>query len=203
MKVYVRVEFVSDGRPPSEVEEAFSKVGFGQVKGTNTFEADVPDVQSGRAKLDEMHAALRGMGVIYEPSLGRPSEGIPGQTMGYQERLAKWKEAGIDSDELLELLQYDVERFKSRGLEMMRAQLERVALEREREIREAEAKGRIEKARDRIIASVKEEGGKTIQQLMAVTGLDENILTQMLDDLVKKGKLTATQSGRRVAFVAT
>jgi len=202
VKVFVRIEFVSDGRPPSEVEESLRKVGFAQVKGTSTFEAEVPDAQAGKTKLDETHAALRGMGVIYEPSLGRPSETIPGQPMGYQERLAKWKEAGIDSDELMELLQYDVERFKARGLEMMRAQLERVALEREREMREAEAKDRIEKARDRIIASAKVEGGKTIQQLMEVTGLDEEVLTQMLDDLVKKGKLTATQSGRRVAFVA-
>jgi hypothetical protein len=202
MKIFVRIEFVSDGRPPSEVEENLGKVGFVQVKGTNTFETEVPDEHAGKAKLDEMHSALRGMGVIYEPSLGRPSEVLPGQSMGYQERLSRWKEVGIDSDELLELLQYDVERFKARGLEMMRAQLERIALEREREIREGEAKDRIEKARERIIASAKEEGGRTIQQLMEVTGLDEEILTQMLDDLVKKGKLTATQSGRRVAFVA-
>ncbi|MGD1061259.1 MAG: hypothetical protein ABR879_07355 [Methanomassiliicoccales archaeon] len=198
----MRVEFVSDGRPPSEVEEGLHKVGFAQVKGTNTFEAEVLDAQGGKAKLEEMHAALRGMGIIYEPSLGRPAEGLPGQPIGYHERLAKWKEAGIDSDELQELLQYDVERFKSRGLEMMRAQLERVALEREREIRESEARDRIEKARDRILLSAREEGGKTIQQLVEVTGLDEEILTQMLDELVKKGKLTAAQSGRRVAFAA-
>ena len=178
------------------------KVGFTQVKGTNTFETEVPDAQGGKVKLEGMHAALRGMGVIYEPSLGRPSEALPGQPMGYQERLARWKEAGLDSDELQELLQYDVERFKTRGLEMMRAQLERVALEREREIREVEARDRIEKARDRILVSAREEGGKTIQQLMEITGLDEEILTQMLDELVKKGRLSATQSGRRVAFVA-
>ena len=202
MKVYVKVAYVSDGRSPIEVEESFRGIGFVQVKGSNIFEAEVADGQAGKMKLDEMHAALKGMGVIYEPSIGRPAEAIPGQPMSYQERLARWKDAGIDSDELQELLQYDLERFKSRGLEMMRAQLERVALEREREIREAEAKERIEKARERILTSAKADGGKTIQQLVEITGLDEEILTQMVDELVKKGKLTAMQSGRRVAFVA-
>jgi predicted transcriptional regulator len=198
----VKIAYVSDGRPPSEVEESLRAVGFAKVKGSSAFEAEVADAQQGMEKLDEMHAALKGKGVIYEPSVRRPTEGGQGQPIGYQERLARWKEAGIDSDELQELLQYDIERFKSRGLEMMRAQLERVALEREREIREAEAREKVEKARERILASAKGEGGKTIQQLIGVTGLDEEVLTQIIDELVKKGKLEAVQSGRRVAFLA-
>ena len=35
-----------------------------------------------------------------------------------------------------------------------------------------------------------------------ITAIDEDTLTVMLDDMVKKGKIMARQSGRRVAYVA-
>ena len=201
MKAYVKVVYSSEGRSPKEAEELLRGFGFVRARGTNTFETEVPDEATGIERLEALHAGLKGQGFIYEPSVGRPLESLPGQQLGYKERMARWRDAGLDTEELQDLLQFDVERFKSRGLEMMRSQLDRVAVEREREIREAEAREKIERGREKIMSAVQSEGGQTIQQLMVITGVDEDILTQMLDELVKKGKIVARQSGRRVAFM--
>jgi len=202
MKAFVKVTHFSDGKSPAEVEAAMKAQGFSRVKGTSIFEAEVADEAEGHSRIDSLHRALKGTNLIYEPNVGRPPEPASAGAQGYKERMAKWKEIGLDTDELADLLQYDADRFRMRGLEMFRVQLDRVAAERQREIRETEARERIERAREKIFKAVKEPGGQTFQQLAAASGVDEEILTQMLDEMVKKGQIAARQSGRRVAYVA-
>jgi predicted transcriptional regulator len=202
MKAFVKVIHFSDGKAPAEVEAVMKAQGFARVKGTSIFEAEVADEAGGHAKIESLHHALKGMNLIYEPNIGRPPEAATAGAHGYKERMAKWKDIGLDTEELADLLQYDADRFRMRGLEMFRVQLDRVAAERQREIREAEARERIERARGKILNAVKEPGGQTFQQLAAAAGVDEEILTQMLDEMVKKGQIAARQSGRRVAYVA-
>lgn len=202
MKAFVKVIHFSDGRSPAEAEASMKGLGFERVKGSSVFEAEVLDEVAGAALIERMHAALRGTNLIYEPSLGRAPD--PGMAAAgtYRERLAKWKDIGLDADELADLLKYDPDRFRARGLEMFRVQLDRAVAEREREIRETEARERLERARERIANAVKEPGGQTFQQLVALSGVDEEVLTHMLDEMVKKGQLAARQSGRRVAYLA-
>jgi predicted HTH transcriptional regulator len=121
----------------------------------------------------------------------------------YQGRLDKWREIGANVDELAALLETDVERFKERALEMAKAQMENIAADREKELSEVEAKARVEKARDRIVESAKAEGGQTFHQLASAVGIDEEILSQMIDELVEKGKIKAEQRGRRVVYIAS
>ncbi len=201
MKAYIKVMHFSGGKSPSEVETTLKDLGFAKVKGTSTFEAEVDDEVAGIERLEKVHQALEGMNVAYTPTLGRPSEQIPEQQTSYLDHMAKWREAGLDVDELSELLQSDPERFKSRGLEMMNAQLERVLIDREKALREKETRERAEKARETILAAVRMEGGQTFHQLAALSKVDEDTLTIMLDDMVKKGKIVARQSGRRVAYI--
>jgi polyhydroxyalkanoate synthesis regulator phasin len=47
------------------------------------------------------------------------------------------------------------------------------------------------------------EGGQTFHQLAGAVGIDEEMLSQMIDDLVEKGKIKAEQKGRRVVYVAS
>jgi lambda repressor-like predicted transcriptional regulator len=202
MKAYIRVMHFSGGKSPIEVETALKDLGFAKVKGTSTFEAEVADEVAGIERLEKVHQAFERMNVAYTPTLGRPSEPIPEQQMSYMDRMAKWRDAGLDVDELSELLQSDPGRFRSRGLEMMSAQLERVLVDREKGLREKEARERAEKARETILAAVRMEGGQTFHQLAELSNVDEDTLTTMLDDMVKKGKIVARQSGRRVAYVA-
>ncbi|MEM0449659.1 MAG: hypothetical protein QW520_07565 [Methanomassiliicoccales archaeon] len=202
MKVFVRVIFLSNGMSPAEAEAAMKNLGFFRMKGRSTFEAEVPDEAAGSALIERMHLALRNAQIIYEPTIGRAPEitvPVPGS---YRERIAKWKEIGLDLDELSDLIQYDRERFRVRAMEMFRAQVERVAMEREREIREMEEKERMERAREKIVNAVKQTGGQTFQQLLVVSGIDEDTLMQMLDEMVEKGQIVARQSGRKVAYTA-
>ncbi len=202
MKAYIKVMHFSGGKSPSAVEAALKDLGFAKVKGTSTFEAEVADEVAGIERLEKVHQAFEGMNVAYIPTLGRPSEPIPETQMSYLDRMAKWRDAGLDVDELSELLQSDPGRFRSRGLEMMSVQLDRMIVDRERALREKEARERAENAREAVLAAVHKEGGQTFHQLAALSNVDEETLTIMLDDLVKKGKIVARQSGRRVAYVA-
>ena len=202
MKAYVRLVHTSEGKSPREAEELLKELGFVRIKGTNTLAADVADESAARDKLEHLHQALRGQGVIYEPSIGRPLEDLPGQHTGYSEVMTKWKEIGLDTDELSSLLNQDPERFKARGMEMSRAQLEKVAQERETEVREAQEKERMESGKAKLLEALNAEGGQTIHRLAAISGLDDDTVTQMVDELVKTKKVIARQSGRRVTFVA-
>lgn len=202
MKASIKVIHFSDGKSPAEVESVMRAHGFARVKGTSIFEAEAADEAAGFAMFDKVHHALKGTGLMYEATVGKPLEASGSSSHGYKERMAKWKDIGLDIDELSDLLQYDTGRFKARGVEMFRTQLDRVAAEREREIRETEARERIERAREKILSAVKEEGGQTFQQLAVLASVDEDILTQMLDEMVRKGQILARQSGRRVAYIS-
>jgi len=202
MKAFIKVIHFSDGKSPKEVEGILKAQGFSRAKGTSVFEAEAADEADGFVQIEKAHNALKGMGLMYEANVGKPPEsgGVGGH--GYKEKMVKWRDIGLDVDELADLLKYDSDRFKLRGMEMFRAQLDRIVAERDREIRETEAKERIERAREKIMSAVREEGGKTFHQLSSLSGVDEDILTQMLDEMTKKGQIVAKQSGRRVAFVA-
>ncbi len=202
MKAYVRLVHTSEGRSPREAEELLRELGFVRIEGTNTLAADVADESAARDRFERLHQTLRGQGIIYEPSIGRPMEELPGQRAGYAEIMAKWKEIGLDTDELSRLLNQDPERFKSRGVEMFRAQLERVAREREIEVRAAQEKERMESGKAKLLDALRAEGGQTIHHLASISGLDDDAVAQMVDELVKTRKVVAKQSGRRVTFVA-
>lgn len=203
MKAYVRVEYSSEGKSPKEVEKAFIENGFQKAKGSAVFETEVADETEFDIKLGRLHEALKHSGVMYAPSFGKPPEGMQALPASYQGRLEKWREIGADVGELGSLLETDVERFKARAIEMAKDQAEKIAADREKELSEVEAKERIDKARDRIVESAKVEGGQTFHQLASAVGIDEEVLSQMIDELVEKGKIKAEQRGRRVVYVAS
>ena len=203
MKAYVKVEYSSEGKSPREVEKTFIENGFQKAKGTATFETDVADETELDIKLGKLHEALKHSGVMYVPSYGKPPESMQTLPASYQGRLEKWREIGADVGELGSLLETDVERFKARAVEMAKAQAEKIAADREMELSDVEAKERIEKARDKIVESAKAEGGQTFHQLASAVGIDEEMLSQMIDELVEKGKIKAEQRGRRVVYVAS
>ncbi len=86
---------------------------------------------------------------------------------------------------------------------MMKSQIDRVAAEREKEVKESDAREKLEKARDRIVETAKTEGGQTFHQLLMAVGIDEEVLSQMIDELVEKGRIKAEQRGRRVVYIAS
>jgi predicted transcriptional regulator len=203
MKAYVKVEYSSGGKSPSEVEKIFVDNGFQKARGTSTFILEVANETELDIKLGELHGALKNSGIMYVPSLGKPTEDMELPLSSAQGRLEKWNEIGANVDELAALLETDVEQFKERALAMATFQIEKIAADREKDLVETEAKRRVEKARDKIVESAMVEGGQTFHQLAGAVGIDEEILSQMIDDLVEKGKIKAEQKGRRVVYVAS
>jgi predicted transcriptional regulator len=203
MKAYVKVEYSSGGKSPSEVEKIFVDNGFQKARGTSTFILEVANETELDIKLGELHGTLKNSGITYVPSLGKPTEDMELPLSSAQGRLEKWNEIGANVDELAALLETDVEQFKERALAMATFQIEKIAADREKDIVETEAKRRVEKARDKIVESAMVEGGQTFHQLAGAVGIDEEMLSQMIDDLVEKGKIKAEQKGRRVVYVAS
>jgi predicted transcriptional regulator len=203
MKAYVKVEYSSGGKSPSEVEKIFVDNGFQKARGTSTFILEVANETELDIKLGELHGALKNSGIMYVPSLGKPTEDMELPLSSAQGRLEKWNEIGANVDELAALLETDVEQFKERALAMATFQIEKIAADREKDLVETEAKRRVEKARDKIVESAMIEGGQTFHQLAGAVGIDEETLSQMIDDLVEKGKIKAEQKGRRVVYVAS
>jgi len=203
MKAYVKVEYSSGGKSPSEVEKIFVDNGFQKARGTSTFILEVANETELDIKLGELHGALKNSGIMYVPSLGKPTEDMELPLSSAQGRLEKWNEIGANVDELAALLETDAEQFKERALAMAKFQIEKIAADREKDLVETEAKRRVEKARDKIVESAMVEGGQTFHQLAGAVGIDEEMLSQMIDDLVEKGKIKAEQKGRRVVYVAS
>lgn len=203
MKAYVKVEYGSGGKSPSEVEKIFVDSGFQKARGTSTFILEVANETELDMKLGELHGVLKNSGIMYVPSLGKPAEDVELPLSSVQGRLEKWKEIGANVDELAALLETDVEQFKERALSMAKVQIEKIVADREKDLVETEAKQRVEKAKDKIVESAMIEGGQTFHQLAGAVGIDEEILSQMIDELVEKGKIKAEQRGRRVVYVAS
>ncbi|MFP4196514.1 MAG: hypothetical protein ACLFS6_02555 [Methanomassiliicoccales archaeon] len=199
MKAYIKVIYSSEGASPREVEEAFTDADFLKVKGGPVFEVDVTEESDLQGKLEDLHDSLRGMEVRYMPSVSLPEEVKGGET-SYREKLDKWRALGIDVDDLLEVLERDEEEFREKAKDILATHVDRIADERMREVQEMEARRRLEETRERILGEVKEEG-RTFHQLVSSMDIDGSIVSEILDDLMEKGRVRAEQRGRQVLFV--
>ncbi|MDH7508726.1 MAG: hypothetical protein QHH00_04930 [Methanomassiliicoccales archaeon] len=203
MKAFVKVEYSSEGKSPAEIERIFNEAGFKKIAGAPVFETEVEEEGQLTEKIERLHHLLKNTGIIYIPSIARPTEAQPPRSANYRERLDLWKVLGINADELVDLLEYDVEKFKARAMELFKAEVDRVALEKEKELREIRERELIERAKNMIVESARVEGGQTFQELLKIIGIDEDVLSQMIDELVEKGKIRAEQRGRRVVYIAS
>jgi predicted HTH transcriptional regulator len=88
-------------------------------------------------------------------------------------------------------------------MEVFKMEVDRIAMEREKELREIRERELIEQAKNKIVESTKVEGGQTFQELLKIVGIDEDSLSQMIDELVEKGRIRAEQRGRRVVYIAS
>ena len=200
MKAYVKVIYSSEGASPGEVEKAFTESGFLKLKGSSIFQIDAKEDSELSDRLYKLHDALRGLEVRYMSSIQVPEEAPSTEVPNYRQRLEKWRAIGIDVDELLEILEQSFDNFRERAKEIWAAQIDRIADEREREVAELDAKKKLEDAREGILREVEMEG-RSFHELVNTIDIDSEILSDILDDLVEKGRIKAEQKGRHVIFV--
>ena len=202
MKAYIKVVYSSDGKSPATVEGTFNDHGFHKVNGQQAFESEVTDAADYQARLESLHAALKGTGARYMLTSGKPFEGSAGSIPSGRERLEKWRDTGIDVDELANLLENDIMNFRQRAAEMTVIQFERIAAEREKELRDIEAIKKAEALKKHAAELMTSSDGHTFMELVKGSGLEEEDLQQMLLDFVEKGMVKAEQRGRHVVYVA-
>ncbi len=200
MKAYIKMIYSSEGASPDEVESALKDSGFLRLRGSSVFEAEVREDSEFTERLGDLHDILEGLEVRYMPSIQVPEEVSASEVPGYRKRLEKWRSIGIDVDELMELLEGDMEKFKERAKETWATQIDRILDEREGEIVELETKRKLDEVRSSILRGVETEG-RTFHELLDITDIETDALSELLDDLVEKGKIRAEQSGRQVVFV--
>jgi hypothetical protein len=201
MKAYIKVVYSSDGKSPAKVEGILNDHGFHKVSGQQAFEAEVTDTDY-TANLESLHAALKGTGARYMLTSGKPSEGSSAAVPSCGDRLERWRETGIDVDELSHLLENDTANFRQRAAEMTAIQFERIAAEREKELRDIEAIKKAEAVKKHAIELMTSSDGHTFSELVKDSGMEEEDLQQMLLDLVENGKIKAAQRGRHVVYMA-
>jgi hypothetical protein len=201
MKAYIKVIYSSEGVSPAMVEGIFSDHGFHKVKGQQAFEADVADPDEYRVKVEAVHSALKGTGIRYMLTSGKPFEGV-GAVPSYPERLEKWRETGIDVDELADLLENNIGNFRKRAAEMTAIQFDRIAVDKEKELQEKAEKDKVEAVKKHAAELLTSSEGHTFMELVKASGMEEDELQQMLLDFVEKGKIKAEQRGRHVVYVA-
>jgi len=202
MKAYIQVIYSSEGASPDEVEKAFKDTGFLRLKGSSIYEIDVVEDSELTGRLGKLHDALRGLEVRYMPSIQVPEGVLSSDVPGFRQRLEMWRAVGVDVDELLEVLERDVEEFRECARGIWTTQIDRIADDKEREAAEFDAKRKLEQAREGILSEVETEG-KTFHELLSAIDIETGILSEMLDDLVDKGRIRAEQRGRQVVFVQT
>ncbi|HEY3420591.1 MAG TPA: hypothetical protein VGK23_08575 [Methanomassiliicoccales archaeon] len=202
MKAYIKVVYSSEGMSPVKVEGTFNDHGFHKMNGQQAFESEVVDDADFQGKLELLHSALKGSGVRYMLTSGKPFEGSANAIPSCRERLEKWRDTGIDIDELADLLEKDVANFRGRAMEMTAIQIERIASEKEKELREKEAREKAEAIKKRALELMASTEGHTFMELVKASGMEEDELQSMLLDYVEKGKIKAEQRGRHVVYVA-
>jgi len=200
MRAYIKVVYSSEGASPAEVERALIDYGFHRMRGSSVYDAEVSDESDLIDRLNRIHGALRGLGVTYAPSIQLLEEAVRSEIYSYRERLEKWRPMGVDVDALETVLESDPEEFRRQAKEIMSVQIDRIADERTKEAQEQEAKRQLEDARETILHQVG-EGGKTFHDLVKAIDMDADVVSDILDDLVDKGRIRAEQQGRKVVFV--
>lgn len=210
IRTYVRVELSSEGESPKQVIERMRKIGAVPVVGDYDFELPLADDERLFDKLEEIHRVLQGSGVRYTITtrtdvdtqqsvwFRQPFVHYLGQKpvelrkAVYRAKLERWREMGLDVSELEELLEKDLDRFKSASKEFLRTHLDRMAVIRDKRPADNVVDGEI--------LALLDERGKTLEELVAATGYFEDQVTLSLGRLISSGSAKRVQDGARELY---
>lgn len=207
IKTFIRVELSSEGESPKEVVERMRQIGATPVVGDYDFELDLRDDERLFDKLEDIHHALRGSSVMYSVTTRTDIEDTGERRNNvtplvdqkatdlkrklYREKLERWRELGLDVEELERLLEEDMDRFKEVSKAFLRTHLDNLSVVKD--------KHPPENLLDGEVLSLLDEQGKTIPDLMSLTGYSEEKITLSLGRLISAGStVTEKQDGAEV-----
>lgn len=204
IKTYIRVELSSEGESPKEVVERMRSIGATPVVGDFDFELDIGDDERLFDKLEDIHHALRGSSVRYSVTTRTDVEDAGNGKRNhvtpivdqkatelkkklYRAKLDRWRELGLDVEELDRLLDEDMDRFKLVSKDFLKTHLDKLSIVKDTHLPENQVDGEV--------LSLLDEQGKTLNDIMSLTGYSEGQITVCLGRLISAGSTTAEKRG--------
>jgi hypothetical protein len=209
---YIRVELSSEGETPKQIIERMKSIGAQPVMGDYDFEVPMGDSAKLFDRLEEIHHALKGSKVRY--SVSTKSDSLSGSSLAadptggraengpmelkrhiYRTKLDRWREMGLEVSELEVLLTQDIELFKAASKEFLRTHLDRLSVVRDRHLPDNQLDGEI--------LALLDETGKSLNDLISMTGYSEEQVTLSLGRLISAGSVARSEShaGERYSLV--
>ena len=209
IKTFIRVELSSEGESPKEVVERMRQIGATPVVGDFDFELHLGDDERLFDRLEDIHHALRGSSVRYSVTTRTDVEdtGAPARTHVtplvaqkapalkrklYREKLERWRELGLDVEELERLLDDDMERFKQVSKDFLRTHLDKLSVVKDKHPPENQVDGEV--------LSLLDEQGRTLQDIMSLTGYSEEAVTLSLGRLISAGSTQTEKRGQAEVY---
>ncbi|HUW42616.1 MAG TPA: hypothetical protein VMW02_00090, partial [Thermoplasmata archaeon] len=203
IKIYVKFQISSDGESPKQLVERLRDIGGVPLVGEYDIEVPLQETERLFLKLEAIHRALKGSGAYYMVTTGietpqaTASQDIieeearkisDDQKMMelrkkmYRAKLARWREMGLDTSTLEELLETDIERFKDVSKTYLKEHLDKNKI--------VEDLARDLKQVDEEVYSCVDDLGVTLESICRLCNLTENDSILSLGRLISAGKVT-------------
>jgi len=210
IKTYIRVELSSEGESPKQIVERMRRIGAVPMVGDYDFELRLTEDERLFDKLEEVHRALRGSNVRYALTTRTDAEAeemvrskreithyvgekpVELKKGLYKAKLDRWKEMGLDVSELEELLEKDLESFKSASKQFLRTHLDQMVVK---------DKSPANNIIDMHVLAVLDEKGRDMKDLANTTKYSEEQVTLSLGRLISSGSVTRSQVGEVEKFL--
>lgn len=110
----------------------------------------------------------------------------------YKAKLERWKEMGLDVSELEALLETDVDRFKEISRNFLKTHLDHMSVVRDRKSDDNLVDGQI--------LALLDEEGKSLSEIISITGFSEDQILLSLGRLISSGSATRLQKGANEVY---
>jgi len=206
IKILVKFIIDSDGESPKQLVERLRLVGGVPLVGE--YDVEVPMSETDRLfpKLEAIHRALRGSGVFYSVSTTSGS----GETRAieastdeqkildmrkqiYWAKLARWKDMGIDTTSLEELLERDIEKFKEVSRTYLKEHLDQAQV--------VEDVTENFKKIDGTVYAFIDNSGVALDDICKACNIDEHESVLSLARLITAGRVTRLTTGDKETYV--
>lgn len=207
IKTYLRMELSSEGESPKKIIERLRNIGGMPIIGDFDFEFSLEEDERLFDKLEEIHRALMGAGVRYTVTTLTDTEvagrgkliaryvdqkPIELRKSLYKAKLERWKEMGLDVSELEALLETDVDRFKEISRNFLKTHLDHMSVVRDRKSDDNLVDGQI--------LALLDEEGKSLSEIISITGFSEDQILLSLGRLISSGSATRLQKGANEVY---
>jgi len=194
IKIFVKFIIDSDGESPKQVVERLRHLGGVPMVGEHDVEIPLSETERLFPKLEAIHKSLKGSGVFYTVSTDSGAADIESDDASseqkliamkkqiYMAKLARWREMGVDTKALEELLEKDIDKFREVSKSFLKEHLDKAQV-----VRDVHQSLKIN---DEAVYSAIDDIGVTLEKICKLTTLNEHETVLSLARLITAGRAT-------------